>query len=82
MQIILNVEESNSEKVLSLLKELGNDLISHFEIKKRENTQTNKTFSQEKAELSKVLDDVESGKATLLSHTDVWSEIERRKASL
>jgi hypothetical protein len=76
MQIVLNIEESNSHKVLSILKKLGSDLISSFEIQP---TKGQNAFAQDKLELTQVLDDIDHHKATLLSHDETWSQIQSKK---
>ena len=76
MQIVLNIEESNSHKVLSILKKLGSDLISSFEIQP---TKGQNAFEQDKLELTQVLDDIDHHKATLLSHDETWNRIQSKK---
>jgi hypothetical protein len=68
MQIVLNIEESNSHIVLSILKKLGSDLISSFEI---QSSKEHHSFEQDKFELTQVLDDIDHHKATLLSHEEI-----------
>jgi len=79
MQVSLNIQDDVYQKI----KSAGIDMQSKFNeyllnlVDKKDDYLNSKQYQEDKAYFQEALEDIESGKAKPLSHTEVWTAIEQ-----
>jgi hypothetical protein len=78
MQISLNIQDDVYKKLINAgvdMQSKINDYLMSL-ANKKDNYLNSKQFQEDKSYFQEALEDIESGKTTTISHTDVWNKIE------
>ncbi|SFV59344.1 hypothetical protein MNB_SM-7-78 [hydrothermal vent metagenome] len=76
MQVTLNIQDELYKELI----DAGIDMQSKFD-EYLKSVMAKKQFEENRAYFQEALDEVESGKVKLLSHAEVWQEIEKHTSN-